>query len=189
MTENAEARPVASGGTEANTERVIKDIIDAEHENLSLGVVGRASTQSEEELLENPLRTAHKIKTRIQELEDLLAVRRKAALEKYERENGATLDALDSLRGDYKHAIDLALGRDQMEDGRLHLINKARTTRVVNTEKFRQAFPLEFDRLAQIPVTKAEALIGKIQLLPLCDVTQGPDQWEVEVMVKKGAKA
>jgi hypothetical protein len=68
------------------------------------------------------------------------------------------------------------------------VLNKARVTRVVNPLRFKQAFPELFDTLASIPVTKAEAVVGKVQLAPLCDTDQGRPVWAVTRKSDKLAK-
>jgi hypothetical protein len=66
-----------------------------------------------------------------------------------------------------------------LEEGHIRIRIKARTTRTVNVERFRQAFPEEFAHLAMVPVQKAEALIGKARLDPYCDLIRGPETYEI----------
>ena len=52
-------------------------------------------------------------------------------------------------------------------------------------ERFRKAFPKEFDILATIPVQKAETLIGKMHLSAYCDLIQGPETYELGFRFKE----
>ena len=71
-----------------------------------------------------------------------------------------------------------------LEEGHIRIKIKARTTRTVNLDRFRQAFPDEFALLATVPVQKAEALIGKTRLDPYCDLTRGPETYEIAFNLK-----
>ena len=95
-------------------------------------------------------------------------------------------DKVDTLRGEaeaMKYRADQILAEcvavGHLEEGHLRVKIKARTTRTVNVERFRQAFPVEFSQLATIPVQKAEALIGKTRLDPYCDLARGPETYEI----------
>ena len=82
-----------------------------------------------------------------------------------------------------KHQADRILAEcvavGHLEEGHLRVKINARTTRTVNVERFRKAFPVEFSQLATIPVQKAEALIGKTRLDPYCDLARGPETYEI----------
>jgi len=95
-------------------------------------------------------------------------------------------DQVNTLRAEaetMKHRADRILAdcvaAGHMEEGHLRVKIKARTTRTVNVERFRWAFPEEFAQIATVPVQKAEALIGKARLDPYCDLTRGPETYEI----------
>jgi hypothetical protein len=66
-----------------------------------------------------------------------------------------------------------------LEEGYITIKTRARTTRIVNVERFRWAFPKEFIQIATVPVQKAEALIGKTRLSPYCDLVRGAETYEL----------
>lgn len=95
-------------------------------------------------------------------------------------------DQVNTLRAEaetMKHRAERILAEcvsaGHMEEGHLRVKIKVRTTRTVNVERFRQAFPEEFAYLATVPVQKAEALIGKARLDPYCDLIRGPETYEI----------
>ncbi len=95
-------------------------------------------------------------------------------------------DQVDTLRGEaeaMKYRADQILAEcvaaGHLEEGHIRIKIKARTTRTVNVERFRQAFPEEFAHLATVPVQKAEALFGKARLDPYCDLIRGPETYEI----------
>ena len=100
-------------------------------------------------------------------------------------------DQVNTLRAEaetMKHRADRILAEcvaaGHMEEGHLRVKIKARTTRTVNVERFRWAFPEEFAQIATVPVQKAEALIGKTRLDPYCDLTRGPETYEIAFNLK-----
>ena len=100
-------------------------------------------------------------------------------------------DQVNTLRAEaetMKYQADQILAKcvvaGHLEEGHIRIKIKARTTRTVNVERFRQAFPVEFSQLATIPVQKAEALVGKTRLDPYCDLTRGPETYEIAFNLK-----
>jgi len=100
-------------------------------------------------------------------------------------------DKVNTLRAEaetMKYRADQILAKcvvaGHLEEGDIRIKIKARTTRTVNVERFRQAFPVEFSQLATIPVQKAEALVGKTRLDPYCDLARGPETYEIAFNLK-----
>lgn len=126
------------------------------------------------------IKKALEIKAEIKDLQDRISVGEREALEKYRCENADKYVRLESARKEFVSVLNECVAKKQMVDGFYRVVNKARATRVVNIERFRTAFPETFFQIATIPVTKAEAIVGKAQLVPLCDISFGEAMWDVE---------
>jgi hypothetical protein len=137
---------------------------------------------------DTPIRKAILLKATIKDLQDEITVGERGAIETFRETHAEKYKALQASQTQFAAALDECINTKQMEDGFYHVVNKARATRVVNNEKFRQAFPEIFLQIANIPVTKAEVLVGKAQLAPLCDTSFGEPVWDVEPIkpFKKG---
>ncbi|KUG05583.1 hypothetical protein ASZ90_016979 [hydrocarbon metagenome] len=132
-----------------------------------------------------PLKKAVLLKAAIQDYEDQIAVIRKEIEREYEARTEGIREVLETTRAQYRRIITSCVDQGIFQEGRYSIEDKSRKVRTVNTERFRQAFPELFDQLAQVPVTKAEALVGKYQLVPLCDVSTSPPVWEL--VIRKGS--
>ena len=132
----------------------------------------------------SPLQKAVLLKAAVQEYEDQIAVIRKELDREFEERTADVRVLMEKTQDQYRRVIQTSVEAGVYEEGRYLIVNKARQTRTVKVNDFAKAFPEIFLQIASVPVTKAEALVGKIQLAALCDVIQGPPQWEI--MVKKG---
>ena len=58
---------------------------------------------------------------------------------------------------------------ESYREGDIKLIRSPRTQRTIRRDDFIMAYPLEFNRLAKIPLQQAEAAIGREALDSVCD--------------------
>ena len=91
----------------------------------------------------------------------------------------------DQMRREHDTILADCVAAGKLEEGIYVIKAKSRTTRVINVERFRKAFPKEFDILATIPVQKAETLIGKMHLSAYCDLIHGPETYELGFRFKE----
>jgi len=134
----------------------------------------------------SPLQKAVLLKAAVQEYEDQIAVIRKELDREFEERTADIRDLMEKTQNQYRRVIQTSVDAGVFEEGRYSIVDKSRVTRVVRVKDFAQAFPEIFLQIASVPVTKAEALVGKIQLAALCDATQGPPQWEITIK-RRGA--
>ena len=129
----------------------------------------------------SPLEKAAVLKAALLDYEDQLAVIEKQVRNEIEERTAGIRVAYNQTRTQYQRIVDQCVQAGNIEDSRYLIMDKSRKSRVVNPQRFKTAFPVEYDLIAQIPVSRAEALIGKMQLAPLCDVTQGTPVWELTI--------
>lgn len=65
-----------------------------------------------------------------------------------------------------------ALDTKTMDDGRLELVEKEHTDRDLDREKFIEVYPDVFMKIAKIPLTEADAALGKDVVNSLCDISK-----------------
>ncbi len=135
----------------------------------------------------SPLEKAAVLKAALLDYEDQLSVIEKQVRNEIEERTAGIREAYNQTRTQYQRLIDQCVQAGTMEDRRYAIMDKSRKTRVVNPQRFKTAFPEVFMEIVKIPVKDAEDRIGKMQLAPLCDVTQGPPVWDL-IVKKIGGK-
>lgn len=128
------------------------------------------------------------LKVKIKDLADELQAEQNAALAELEGKQRVRAEMLQSYRAQLTRQIDNCVKANVLENDIYRLVDKARKTRVVNVQKFARAYPEVFVQIAQVPVIKAEALVGKVQLEPLCEYQIGAPNWDLELKMAKKVK-
>jgi hypothetical protein len=118
--------------------------------------------------------------------EQEIAEIRTQALEPFVRQIEELQAEADDLRARGKRILAECVAVNHLEEGLYKIQVKARTTRTIDPARFAKAFPSEFMSLATIPVQKAEAMLGKMQIAPYCEYSRGPETYEVAYRFKDG---
>lgn len=132
----------------------------------------------------SPLQKAVLLKAAVQDYEDQIAVIRKELDRQFEERTADIYTLMEKTQDQYRRVINASVEAGIFQEGRYSIVDKSRISRAVNVPRFAKAFPEIFLQIAQVPVTKAETLVGKAQLTPLCEVIRGPPVWDL--VIKKG---
>jgi hypothetical protein len=121
----------------------------------------------------------HKIRVKIKTLKERLA---KETAE-FELMTDELRDQIARTERDFqKMAKTRFESGNPIDSGKYLIIESHRTTRTVNTARFRDAYPILFAEIATVPVKKAEEAIGKINLDPLCDLKVSESTYDIGVI-------
>lgn len=142
------------------------------------------------EALNNDLETLHVIEI-ITDHQELLRIRGEiSALEyevakvegkyqkKAEQENFERKLELTRLRGLYNNGIRACVETGNLESETCVIREKkGAQSRSIQRERFIESFPDVFRQIADIPLGKADALLGKVTVDAFCDISRKPSTW------------
>jgi hypothetical protein len=123
----------------------------------------------------------HAIKSQIKTLDEDIKIKRM----EFEESIADKTEKLARLKEDFQYASKARFEAGNPIDEKYLIIESHRTVRSVNSDRFREKYPLLFNEIAMVPVKKAEESVGKANLDPLCDLKVSDSVYDIGVISLK----